>query len=249
MKLASVNCTTIQHVTWLDQSDCSYSDPLAVFNCWLPDEPEMLPYLRSVLHPDELARADRYRREYDRNRFTYARGTLRTLLGKYTNQHPARVQFVIGANKKPALKDAVNLHFNVSHSGSRILVAIGKVNVGVDVEKMTTDFPYKDILPHSFNLVEQRSIRESADAQGLFYQLWTRKEALVKATGKGMDDDFSLVPSLDGKHHVAPGLIGLAGNWTVHGFSVADGHAGAVAYLTMPQLPNFYHVHQDSLTR
>ncbi len=50
--------------------------------------------LAPLLSADERARAERFRFPRDRDRFIVSRGTLRTLLGRYLNTSPDRIQFI-----------------------------------------------------------------------------------------------------------------------------------------------------------
>lgn len=227
---AVVHCAAFSAVTWLSGAAWSRHDAPAVFRFRLADGDGLSAHLRSVLQPDELARAGRYRREYDQRRFTYARGLLRRIAGAYTNQAPASVRFVVGANRKPELADAADWQFNVSHSGDWILIVFGKAPVGIDVEQVNPDMALDDLLPFSFSPDEQAHVAAQADTRRSFYHLWTRKEALAKATAKGIDDDFYRLPSLDGVHRPPAHLIGQGGHWAVRSFAVADAYLAAVAY-------------------
>ncbi|GAB3768732.1 4'-phosphopantetheinyl transferase superfamily protein [Spirosoma horti] len=193
-----------------------------------------------MLQPDEISRAERYHRTEDRQRFIYARGWLRVLTGRYTGQVPKQVRFTKDANNKPALLGNTDWHVNVSHSGNWILLAVGKVSLGVDVEQIQTSFSFNDILPASFSQAEQAYVKADTDSRRRFYQVWTRKEALIKATGKGMDDDFSQVPALDGLHRTESRIIGGTGDWQVAGFVVSADYMGAVAYQATVETPKFY---------
>jgi 4'-phosphopantetheinyl transferase len=240
MVVSRVSCDTFQDVPWLHWSDCLYDDVVAVFRFQLLTSVPISPYLNALLQPDEAKRADRYFRHEDRQRFIYARSILRILSGNYINQSPEQIRFTIGRNKKPMLAGDTGWHINVSHSGNWILLAIGKVSVGVDVEKIDLQFAFQDILPNSFGRVEQDYIEMGTHAHWRFYQLWTRKEALLKATGKGMDDDFCQVPSLDGFHMTESRVIGETGSWLVKSFSVSPDYLAAVAYQATVQIPKFY---------
>lgn len=250
MPSSLVTCATIQDVTWLPGAACQYDHNLLVCRFQLAGSALSVSYLRSLLRPDELSRARRYRQKSDQLRSICTRGLLRVLAGSYTQQDPRAIQFVTEINKKPAIKNVVGIHINAAHSGDWILLAIGRVRVGVDVEAVNPDFAFADLLPHSFSADEQQYILTTNDAQGRddlhlqtrrsFYQLWTRKEALVKATGKGVDDDFCRIPSLDGEHRVPNGLLGQAGNWTVRSFPLANDYAAAVAYEATGEPPRFY---------
>jgi 4'-phosphopantetheinyl transferase len=88
----------------------------------------LLPDLRAVLSPDELQRAARFYFDKDSRHFIAARGWLRTVLARYLDTSPASLRFDYGAHGKPALSEAGDLRFNLSHShGSRL--------VGVDCAK------------------------------------------------------------------------------------------------------------------
>lgn len=241
MNVASVSCTAFQEVTWLAWSAASFADELAVYRVALPDGRQWMPHLRPLLSPDETERAARYHRPDDQLRFSCTRGLLRVLLGQCTHQPPDRVEFVTGVNRKPELKQPCGWHFNVSHAGNWILIALGTVSVGVDLDWVNPDFPFHDVLKSSFSPSEQRHIETCPDARLCFYQLWTRKEALVKATAKGMGDAFDQVPSLTGTHSTDGQLIGQNGHWAVMSFAVADGYPAAVAHDGASLLiPQFY---------
>lgn len=241
MHNALVTCSDLQPVTWLPWSACSFNDELAVFRVALLEGAGLVPHLRGLLSPDEIERAARYRRPSDQLRFSCARGLLRVVLSRYTNQLPNRIEFVAGHNRKPGLKESVGWQFNVSHSGDWILIAVGNVRVGVDLEWANPDFSFQDLLTVSFSAAEQHYIDACSEARLCFYQLWTRKEALVKATAKGMDDTFGQIPSLAGTHFTNAQLIGESGPWLVNSLLVADGYPAAVAYDGVsPVIPHLY---------
>src|SRR5690606_25073925 len=81
-----------------------------------------------------------------------------------------------------------------------------------------------------FNDIEIQFINNAANQTRAFYSLWTRKEAFVKALGKGIDDDFSKIPCLDGHHILDSGLINSTKQWQVHNFLIDDNqYIGAIA--------------------
>lgn len=187
------------------------------------------PQLQALLQPAEAVRAKKYYKEEDQYRFLIARVSLRILLGKYANQHPAKITFALGANKKPLATNTPGLHYNISHCRDWILLAIADAEVGVDVEKVDALFPFEDILPDSFSSPEQEFITQSPASRHAFYQAWTRKEAFVKATAQGIDADFSSIPALDGQHYVASSKHSPIADWTVSSFAVASDYVAALA--------------------
>lgn len=215
---------------------------LAVFRIKVSANEEFIPELSALLHADELARAQRYHQLADRQRFVVARAALRSILGRYLACAPTAIEFVVGANKKPVIRDSPGLCYNVSHSKDWVLIAVSTTEVGVDVEAVDPLFPFHEILPHSFSLPERQAVAGSPAGAQLFYQLWTRKEALVKATARGIDDGFSTIPALDGAHQQAAASGRETADWLVSSFAVAAGYVGAVAYQpgSAAVVPGFY---------
>lgn len=241
MDTTTVTCRALPDSTWQVWSADAAIRDLAVFRVSLSDAAGWLTYLEPLLSPDERERAARYRRRDDQLRFSCTRALLRMLLGRFTNQPPGQLTFGRGFARKPELLDSVGWHFNVSHSSDWLLIAIGRGPVGIDLEWINPDFPFQDVSQLSFSPDEQQYIESCSDLCGCFYQLWTRKEALVKATGKGMDDLFDRVPSLLGVHSVDSSVIGGAGCWQVISFGVADGYPAAIAHNGPTRLiPSFY---------
>jgi 4'-phosphopantetheinyl transferase len=238
---AIISITTIREVEWLDYRACTYADELALFRYKLDASTERDTYLQSLLQPDEISRAQRYHQPADRQRFIYSRAVLRALLGKHVNEQAGQILLSEGINKKPVLSNYPNVFFNVSHSGDWVLIAISRMRVGVDVEQIRPDFPVDDLLDSICSPKERAWIYKGADDIRLsFYQLWTRKEALVKATGKGISDAFQHVPSLDGLYSIESDLINAVGQWVVGGFILEEGYPASIAYNGEVTLPKFY---------
>ena len=101
-----------------------------------------------------------------------------------------------GENEKPFLADCPGIHFNLSHSGERVMCVISPFEVGCDVEIIKGD---RGRLAERFFLPEESAwIKhfESLEMQTeAFYRLWTLKECYMKVTGRGMSlmpDKFAL---------------------------------------------------------
>lgn len=93
------------------------------------------------------------------------------------------IQFVFGENGKPYIKDN-EFFFNISHSENMVAAAISKCEVGIDVE-IISERNLK-IADRFFNASEIDFIKNSENNFSDFTKLWTRKEAFLKATGKGL---------------------------------------------------------------
>jgi len=191
----------------------------------------LLPQCLSVLHAEEITRAASYHHEKDKNRFILSRGMLRFLLNKYTGIAPQGITMIVGENKKPYLQTTTGaIHYNMAHSGDLVLIAIADSPIGVDVEYIDPNFNYTEIIPTCFSNEEALFLHNVKERTASFYALWTRKEALLKATGKGIDDDLIHVPCLDGTHNVEQSIIGSPHDWTVTTFEADSQYTGCIVF-------------------
>jgi 4'-phosphopantetheinyl transferase len=240
MLISHIACGAFPEVVWVDWPTDAGTDNLAVFRYQWDHEEPISPYLISLLQPEERVRSQRYYRQEDRQRYIYGRAILRIVAGAYIDQRPTHIRFGAGIHQKPVLLNDAGWCVNLTHAGQWIVLAIGQGEVGIDVERINPDFAFQDLLPASFSQPEQHFIDAGPDARSRFYQLWTRKEALIKATGKGIDTDFPQIPSLTGEHAVESALIGQAGSWRVNSFRVSPDYPAAIAYPPSLRLPVFY---------
>jgi len=156
--------------------------------------------LAEVLSPEESARAEKFHFEADRRAFVICRGTLRRLISFYTGLDARRIGFRVGPQGKPSLKEehASGLRFNVSHSGEIALLAFCRnQEIGIDVELKRADVDFLSLAEMSFSKDERTALLSCAptDRANLFYELWTCKEACIKADGRGLSvplDQFSV---------------------------------------------------------
>lgn len=143
--------------------------------------------LISVLSDDERSRAKRYQVQTARRQFIITRALLRTLLGEYLQQDPKKIEFCYSAHGKPELlMPYANLCFNISHSRGMVLFAVRQSQpVGVDLEWINPVVKGAAIARRLFSTTELAEINglPPLEQQAKFFQLWTRKEALIKLFG------------------------------------------------------------------
>lgn len=198
----------------------------------------LLARLRETLADDERRRAERFHFEKDRRYFTAARGAMRILLADYVARRPQEVRFAYGNYGKPRLADEADLRFNLTHSHGLALLAVTRGrDLGVDVEHL------RDVAGDGGPLAERFfSPREAAVLRSLppeqrreaFFHCWTRKEAYIKANGKGLSlpldqFDVSLRPGdpamlLATRH--GPDDVR---RWSMQSLLPAEGYVGALA--------------------
>lgn len=227
----TVHISQLQNIQWLDGSNCNFA--LTETNhIWRIRISAFTPQIHefwNLLNAEEQERANRYYHEKDKERFIVSRACLRILLGRYLNLDVSAITFQIGENKKPNIKGSTHLHYNVSHSGDYVLIAVSPSPVGVDVELPDAKIDPDEIMQVSYSKPEIDHVHQSANRLQAFYTLWTRKEALLKATAKGIDNTLKFIPCIDGFHTTLYNTIGSKNNFIVNSFKVDDEHLGSVA--------------------
>jgi 4'-phosphopantetheinyl transferase len=190
----------------------------------------------SFLSTDERSRAEQFCSPIHRNRFITSRGILRILLGHYLHVDPHLLSLAYGSHGKPALSELA-FHFNISHSEGHALFAFSSSSpLGVDIERLRPMPDAIHLATGFFSSTETQELRSiPAEHQAhAFLKCWTRKEALVKALGKGLSfplDQFSM--SLDEPArllqagHDQPDLL----QWQIYHLEPEQNYLGAVATL------------------
>ena len=209
-------------------------EDVLIYTLHLPEYIELTKELIHFLNADELERANRYYRKKDRNQFIICRSILKIVLAAYTKTEVKNITLDYHFNKKPYLGSHPWLHFNVSHSEDLAVIAISRCKLGIDVEFVSKDFDYLPLLPEVFTENEILFVQEAENKEYAFYCLWTRKEAFVKAIGKGINDDFKIVPALHGQHSLVSIEAYSNQNWYIYGFELAECYLAAVAFESLP---------------
>jgi 4'-phosphopantetheinyl transferase len=191
--------------------------------------------VETYLSTDECKRADRFHFARDREAYILARGTLRSLLGRYLGRDPAKVRFIYGAQGKPSLSDG-DVQFNLSHTRGLALLALARGRpVGVDVEEVRPFSEVENLPQRIFSMQELQTFRDLKPSyhQTAFFNAWTRKEAVVKATGLGFTMDVrevevTFAPEEDARLLHWNGSP-PADQWTLRALEVPNGYAAALA--------------------
>ncbi|MDF2434262.1 MAG: 4-phosphopantetheinyl transferase, partial [Mucilaginibacter sp.] len=112
--------------------------------------------------------------------------------------------------------------------GDWVLLAVSNSALGADVEFINNSFSYLDVIDDHFSIDEAAYIKQS-NSIDRFFMLWTRKEALTKATGKGLDEDLKLIPSLEGVNFADSSIISSSAHLTVNSFKLDDQYMASIA--------------------
>lgn len=213
---------------------------------WLAHVPAArarLPEFVQLLSLEEQGRAARFRFDEHRERSQITRGLLRCLLGQYLNSAPGKLSFDYNAHGKPEVKDC-GVHFNTSHSGDYAAFAFTRAGaVGVDIEKFRDDITRRDqIAEKHFAPGERAQLQALAekDRGRAFFDLWTRKEAFVKARGDGLFSGLNQFEVCLGE----PRVIGVRGaaatDWWMAVLPEISGYSGALVVNAPSCSPRFW---------
>ena len=152
------------------------------------------PNIVNTLSDAERERARRFRFEADRNRYIAAHGALR-ILGERTFGIPAgRQHYSANAYGKPKLLEHPDLHCNISYSANLSILGWSHgVAIGLDMEFLRPIPDACSLMRHYFAPEESAALAEiSSDTPGFhasFLSVWVRKEACLKAVGRGLQID------------------------------------------------------------
>jgi 4'-phosphopantetheinyl transferase len=157
---------------------------VAVFLFDLDDPALSAPERFAWLDADERSRAAAFRTPPLSRRYVAGHVALRLVLGQATDRRPADIAFHVSPWGRPELADGP--FFNLSHSGSTGIVAVdAKAPVGVDVE-----LPDRNLQAGWLESVlcpeEKARIAAAGFEPRSLLRLWVRKEAVLKALGRGL---------------------------------------------------------------
>ncbi|HEX8190448.1 MAG TPA: 4'-phosphopantetheinyl transferase superfamily protein [Pyrinomonadaceae bacterium] len=202
-------------------------------------EPRMLTLLRSVLTPDERDACDRFLFDKDRHQYLFAHAMLRGVLSRYAPVRCADWRFAALEYGKPrvALPLDPPLHFNLTHTEGLVACVVAREPaVGVDAEHLGRGGSLMEIARHSFAPAEVALLEGAPpDARReIFFDIWTLKEAYVKARGMGLslplrDFAFGLAAGRPPRVEFAPSMKDSPERWQFETFRPAPSHRIAVA--------------------
>ncbi len=204
----------------------------------LSDE-EIKKYVET-LSEDEKVRAAKFSVPYKYDEYVVSRGLLRKALSHVLKQDPLDFQFEYTESNKPYLSQKnINgsIAFNLSHSHGRALIAISvDRNMGIDIEKIRPEVEYEKLAGRFFSEAEYAALMllPSAERIKAFFATWTRKEAFVKAVGKGIAFGLSEF-DVNVDAHAQPLMLATRWNpadvstWLMTNIDVEDNYCACIA--------------------
>lgn len=189
-----------------------------------------------VLNSAERIQAERFILESDRSLFRNGRIQRRIVLGSYLNADPASLIFETGPHGKPRLlsSDVQPINFNTSHSAGVNVIAVvlgSTADVGVDIERLERPIP--EILWHTCLSPNESKVMMAAQSglrNASFIPLWTCKEAVMKASGRGLHVDPASIDINPESFEICtlPGELGDKRSYQLEVREIMDGFSLAV---------------------
>jgi 4'-phosphopantetheinyl transferase len=149
---------------------------------------ELIGFVETFIGTKEKERALRFRRWQDKQANLLGKLLLAHLLKQYGYSKQILRNLDYSEFNRPYIKQA-KLDFNISHSGEFVVCALSDTQlIGIDIELIQQinleDFSY------ILNSRDQVRINDSADKYFSFFQIWSAKEAMLKADGRGLVNEL-----------------------------------------------------------
>lgn len=161
---------------------------------------------KSIISIEEMRRKEKLHFQKDKDKYLTCRYCLRKVLEKYLSYNASEIRFEFNAYQKPYILSEQNeslISFNMSHTDHLLYIAIGKKQeIGIDIEEIKEKDGKKENLSEVFMSPKELQFFEQIESDKLlhFYQIWTQKEAYLKAIGTGFSTDpkkIDMVLTLD----------------------------------------------------
>ncbi len=201
----------------------------------------------SLLSVTEIETANRFYRDINRRDYVFAHAILRLLLSMQCGVDSKEIRFATGKYGKPVLAFPANgVCFNLSYGDGLLVIALSESAVGLDIEKLRSDIDIIAISRRYF-AAEEQSFMDAAtieEKRERFFWLWSRKEALIKAAGTGLDTLASF--STMGSFVIVHNEFGQVRNFFLYSFSPLREHSFAIAIQLFSVLIDSRHFIDDT---
>lgn len=208
---------------------------------WWAAPSHAAPWMRELLDKAEWDRHTRYRRPADQDRFLVGCTLLKRAAAAQLDIDASTVRLIRicpdcdEAHGKPTLPQS-GLELSLAHSGDRIVIATAlRTPVGIDVEQETATLDPDALASTALTAREAATLAAlpARQRRAGFLTYWTRKEAVLKATGDGLRVPLLQVevtgpvepPRVLAMAGRSPEQIGLLG------LDAGPGHAAALAVI------------------
>lgn len=211
-------------------------------------EPPFLAIAETCLSGEELTYANSFLKNADRIRYVLSHFLLNQLLIATFGANSTQVR---SDDNKPCLLHNLG-EFNISHSDSYFVAAFSTRPVGIDIEHIQplTELEQMERLVFHPQEVLEISQMNQNEALVAFFRCWTRKEALLKLIGIGLNVELSdYYVSSDTRTPTAPSILGKKNqNYAIQDLGIADqAYLSSVAFERPETTVRFKRLSQESI--
>jgi phosphopantetheinyl transferase len=227
---------------WFRQTQCLSAGAIEIADQYLSDEEKM--------------RRDRFHFETDRRDFTIAHDLLRRTLSRYRMAPPKAWRFASNRYGKPFVDgtdpELSTLSFSLAHTRGCVACAVaGQAPVGVDVERIDRSVQGQELADRYFDAAEAAWLRDCGEPECAlrFIELWTLKEAFLKACGVGLNRSLASVSfRFEGQRIVNTSGMAARANWHFALFEPSE-HVRLAVALRGTRRPRFCVFEDDAIDR
>lgn len=196
--------------------------------------------LLRALSADERERHARFRFERDQDTYLVAHVLVRRVLARVAGVASDALEFASAEHGRPELvapASACELRFNLSHTHGLVACAVTRrADIGVDVEQSQREVEILGVAKHVYSDAEIAALTALPieARQERFFELWTLKEAYIKAIGKGFSAPLRAITFDPSRPDPVPVRFGVeiqddAASWCMRRFDVGREHRLALA--------------------
>lgn len=194
-----------------------------------------------------------------KDQYLISRALVRLALSHHADRSPESLSFTRDDHGRPWLAapdDALGLYFSLSHTDGLVAVAVSRTpQLGLDVEDLHRTTNFMGIAQTYFAASEWSGLNqlEGHAQRARFFDLWTVKEAYIKACGKGLRmplDQFAVAVTPTSATLIdAHDTAGASDEWQFFRAQPTPRHQLAVAARFTPHAPLICRIHLADLLK
>ena len=175
----------------------------------------------SVLNEQERVKAQSFKRQDLQRKYIKTRAVLKLVLAGYLPVDAQQLSIATATYGKPYIRTQSPVYFNLSHQGNRFAIVVSNITeVGIDIEQYRDRKNMSALVGKCFSDQEAKFWLALPNIQQtkMFYWFWVRKEAFVKAVGRGIAlglNQCVVNPDKPSCFASIPSAYGLAENWKI----------------------------------
>lgn len=209
-----------------------------IYSLNFSEDNSLIEKFNDLLSDDERKKIEQYKFPNDRKRAGESFLYCRLIISNYINTNPRMIVFNKASFGKPKIFEPNNsgIQFNYSNTEGKFLFALSnKSEIGIDIEfiKALTDV---DSLSEKYFSNDEFSFYKALPTYELklnfFYRIWTRKEALLKGLGTGINDEMKNISVIlnDSPNKSELNIKFNNQIWQIEDLQLQDNFIGSIAY-------------------